>query len=71
MIILQGVTINELLEKIESIIEKKLELQMEKLVSEIVPKNKYLTRTEVSELLRIPRLSVECLNNKSTAVFSL
>ena len=53
MIILEGVTVNELLEKIESIIEKKLEIQMEKLVSEIAPDNRHLTRREVCELLRI------------------
>jgi excisionase family DNA binding protein len=53
MIILEGVTMNELLEKIESIIEKKLEIQKKKLASEIVPNNRYLTRREVCELLRI------------------
>jgi hypothetical protein len=46
MTILQGVTIDEFLEKIESSIAQKLELKLEELVSEIVPKNKYLTRTK-------------------------
>lgn len=62
MIILEGITTEEFFEKIESIIDKKLE---EKLAQQNLKKdltNRYITREEVSKLLRIslPTLTDWC-----------
>ena len=62
MIILEGITTEDFFEKIESIIDKKLE---EILVQQNLKKdltNRYITREEVSKLLRVslPTLTEQC-----------
>ena len=53
MIILQGITVDELLRKIETIIETKLEERAQQRKQEENLRTKYLSRLEVSKLLKI------------------